>query len=141
MTLVIGELSDAHDILSMKMFELEGATTKQTDEERRNAQPKSEYFESPRDHVDDPKPSSMSGNIFEKDIAPMNKLENSFKYAYFTINILLSYRYQNILSSVAGSIGLLCLRCNRNNDLSEAARKLEKTILLSKFTSAKMCFV
>ena len=87
LTLVIGELSDAHDILSMKMFELEGATTKQTDEERRNAQPKSEYFESPRDHVDDPKPSSMSGNIFEKDIAPMNKLENSFKYAYFTINI------------------------------------------------------
>ena len=46
----------------MKMFELEGATTKQTDEERRNAQPNSEYFESPRDHVDDPKPSSMSGN-------------------------------------------------------------------------------
>ena len=59
---VTGELSDAHDILSMKMFELEGATTKQTDEERRNAQPNSEYFESPRDHVDDPKPSSMSGN-------------------------------------------------------------------------------
>ena len=45
----------------MKMYELEGATTKQTNEERRNAMPKSEYFEPPRDHVDDPKPSSMSG--------------------------------------------------------------------------------
>ena len=64
--LVTGELSDAHDILSMKMFELEGATTKQTDEERRNAQPNSEYFESPRDHVEDPKPSSMSGNKCSK---------------------------------------------------------------------------
>ena len=46
----------------MKMFELEGATTKDTNAERRNAMPKSEYFEPPRDHVEDPKPSSMSGN-------------------------------------------------------------------------------
>lgn len=48
----------------MKMFELEGATTKQTNEERRNSLPKSEYFEPPRDHVEDPKPSSMSGTKF-----------------------------------------------------------------------------
>ena len=59
---ITGELSDNHDILSMKMFELEGATTKDTNAERRNAMPKSEYFEPPRDHVEDPKPSSMSGN-------------------------------------------------------------------------------
>jgi len=58
---ITGELSDNHDILSMKMFELEGATTKDTNAERRNAMPKSEYFEPPRDHVEDPKPSSMSG--------------------------------------------------------------------------------
>ena len=50
----------------MKMYELEGSTTKQTDEERKNALPKSEYFESPRDHVEDPKPSSMSGIILVK---------------------------------------------------------------------------
>ena len=79
--------------------------------------------------------------MFEKDIVPMSMLENSFKYAYFTTNIFCNFRYQNILSSVAGSSGLLCLRCNWNNDLSEAARKLEKTILLTKFTSAKVCFV
>merc|ERR1712226_423560 len=39
---ITGELSDNHDILSMKMFELEGATTKDTNAERRNALPKSE---------------------------------------------------------------------------------------------------
>ena len=45
----------------MKMFELEGSTTKETDQERKNAVPSSAYFEPPRDHVEDPKPSSMSG--------------------------------------------------------------------------------
>ena len=75
--------------------------------------------------------------MFEKDIVPMSMLENSFKYTYFTINIFCDFRYQNILSSVAGSFGLLCLRCNWNNDLSEAARKLEKTILLRNYTSEK----
>ena len=57
----IGELSDNHDILSMKMFELENAATQDTDQERRNAVPSSSIFEPPRDHVEDPKPSAMSG--------------------------------------------------------------------------------
>ena len=57
----IGELSDNHDILSMKMFELEAAATQDTDQERRNAVPSSSIFEPPRDHVEDPKPSAMSG--------------------------------------------------------------------------------
>ena len=57
----IGELSDNHDILSMKMFELEVETTQDTDQERRNAVPSSSLFEPPRDHVEDPKESFMSG--------------------------------------------------------------------------------
>ena len=69
-----GGVSDNHDILSMKMFELAKGTrvmnkelrdTKQergdTDEERRNAVPSAPFFEPPRDHVEDPKKSFMSG--------------------------------------------------------------------------------
>ena len=55
-----GDLSDNHDILSMKLFELE-APPGQENEDRSKLTPSSSYFESPRDHVDDPKPSSMSG--------------------------------------------------------------------------------
>lgn len=58
---ITGELSDNHDILSMKMFELEVEASQDTDQERRNAVPSSSIFEPPRDHVEDPKPSSMSG--------------------------------------------------------------------------------
>ena len=64
----------------MKMFELEGATTKQTDEERRNALPQSEYFEPPRDHVEDPKPSSMSGKLFALSNIP-------FQFEVLVLNI------------------------------------------------------
>jgi len=57
-----GELSDNHDILSMKFFELEVASeTSGPEEDRSKVVPSSSVFESPRDHVDDPKPSSMSG--------------------------------------------------------------------------------
>jgi len=55
-----GDLSDAHDIISMKLFELE-APEGASSEDRSKLAPKSSFFESPRDHVDDPKPSSMSG--------------------------------------------------------------------------------
>jgi len=54
-----GDLSDAHDIISMKLYELDAPEG--SDENRDNIQPSSAYFESPRDHVEDPKPSSMSG--------------------------------------------------------------------------------
>ena len=58
---ITGELSDNHDMLSMKMFELEAAATQDTDQERRNAVPSAPFFEPPRDHAEDPKVSYMSG--------------------------------------------------------------------------------
>ena len=58
--LSIGELSDNHDILSMKLFELESNEAGPV-VDRSKLVPSSSVFESPRDHVDDPKPSSMSG--------------------------------------------------------------------------------
>lgn len=55
-----GELSDNHDIVSMKFFELE--TPQGADAADRSVlTPSSSFFASPRDHVDDPKPSGMSG--------------------------------------------------------------------------------
>jgi len=53
-----GDLSDAHDIVSMKLYELDAP---EDSGDRDNIQPSSAFFESPRDHVEDPKPSSMSG--------------------------------------------------------------------------------
>ena len=55
-----GELSDNHDILSMKFYELE-SDSPGPEGDRSKLIPSSSVFESPRDHVDDPKPSSMSG--------------------------------------------------------------------------------
>ncbi len=45
----------------MKFYELDPPVNAESDADRMNIQPSSAYFESPRDHVDDPKPSSMSG--------------------------------------------------------------------------------
>ena len=55
-----GDLSDSHDIVTMKLYELDQPETADT-EDRSKIEPSSSHFESPRDHVDDPKPSSMSG--------------------------------------------------------------------------------
>lgn len=54
-----GDLSDTHDIISLKMFDL---STPDDDilEERVNIMPSASFFEAPRDHVEDPKPSSLS---------------------------------------------------------------------------------
>ena len=57
---ISGDLSDQHDIISMKLYELD-APEGSDSEDRGHIQPSSEFFTSPRDHVDDPKPSSMSG--------------------------------------------------------------------------------
>ena len=59
-SIYLGELSDNHDILSMKLFELEDNEAGPV-VDRSKLVPSSSVFESPRDHVDDPKPSSMSG--------------------------------------------------------------------------------
>ena len=58
--LISGDLSDQHDIISMKLYELDLPEGSES-EDRSDIQPSSEFFTSPRDHVDDPKPSSMSG--------------------------------------------------------------------------------
>ncbi|TRY76271.1 hypothetical protein TCAL_12004 [Tigriopus californicus] len=55
-----GDLSDNHDIISMKVYEID-ATEEQLKEDRSHINPSSTFFQPPRDHVDDPKPSAMSG--------------------------------------------------------------------------------
>lgn len=56
-----GDLSDNHEILSMKLYELEAPAGQDTNQDRSKLTPSASFFESPRDHVDDPQPSSMSG--------------------------------------------------------------------------------
>ncbi|XP_071441797.1 vesicular integral-membrane protein VIP36 isoform X1 [Hetaerina americana] len=64
-----GDLSDNHDILSVKLYELDlpagqagtGGAGAADEEDRSQISPSAAFFESPRDHVEDPKPSSLSG--------------------------------------------------------------------------------
>ena len=58
----LGDLSDNHDILAMKLYELDLPENVVADtEDRSKINPSSSFFEPPRDHAEDPKPSSMSG--------------------------------------------------------------------------------
>ncbi|XP_042223407.1 vesicular integral-membrane protein VIP36-like isoform X1 [Homarus americanus] len=54
-----GDLTDGHDIISLKMYDL---STPDDDilEDRINIMPSASFFEPPRDHVEDPKPSSLT---------------------------------------------------------------------------------
>lgn len=54
-----GDLSDHHDVISIKLYELDLPEDEQ--EDRSHISPSATFFESPRDHVPDPKPSSLSG--------------------------------------------------------------------------------
>lgn len=54
-----GDLADNHDIISMKLYDLGGDTV--TDEDLSHVIPSAEVFAPPRDHVDDPKVSRLSG--------------------------------------------------------------------------------
>lgn len=54
-----GELSDNHDVISIKTYELD--TPNKKEEDRTNIEPEAEFAPSPRDHVVDPPASSMSG--------------------------------------------------------------------------------
>ncbi|XP_018576972.1 vesicular integral-membrane protein VIP36 [Anoplophora glabripennis] len=56
-----GDLSDNHDIMSIRLFELDLPDDPQPEEDRSNIVPSATFFEPPRDHVPDPKPSSLSG--------------------------------------------------------------------------------
>ncbi|KAI1278081.1 Vesicular integral-membrane protein VIP36 [Halotydeus destructor] len=58
-TAATGELSDAHDIISFKTYELEVPQSMQN-QDRSHIVPSASIFAPPRDHVDDP-PPSMSG--------------------------------------------------------------------------------
>ncbi|XP_013165333.1 PREDICTED: vesicular integral-membrane protein VIP36 [Papilio xuthus] len=55
-----GDLSDNHDIISIKMYELDLLESQNKDEDRSKIIPSAASFEAPRDRVDDTKPA-MSG--------------------------------------------------------------------------------
>ncbi|XP_071050402.1 vesicular integral-membrane protein VIP36 [Onthophagus taurus] len=55
-----GDLSDNHDVVSIKLYELDLPDDNDT-EDRSKITPSATFFEPPRDHVDDPKPSALSG--------------------------------------------------------------------------------
>ncbi|XP_051164259.1 vesicular integral-membrane protein VIP36 [Leptopilina boulardi] len=61
MTATTGDLSDNHDILSIRLFELDLPNESKDDEDRASILPSATFFESPREHVDDPKPQVSSG--------------------------------------------------------------------------------
>ncbi|KAL1492089.1 hypothetical protein ABEB36_012582 [Hypothenemus hampei] len=56
-----GDLSDNHDIISVRFYDLDLPDDPKAKEDRSQILPSATYFEPPRDHVDDPKPSAMSG--------------------------------------------------------------------------------
>ncbi|XP_034255297.1 vesicular integral-membrane protein VIP36 [Thrips palmi] len=59
-TAATGDLTDTHDVLSVRLFELDTPNDVK-DEDRSHIIPQASFFEPPRDHVDDPKPSSLGG--------------------------------------------------------------------------------
>ncbi|KRX55165.1 Protein RRP5 -like protein [Trichinella sp. T9] len=61
MTAATGDLSDAHDIISVRMFEIEYQRVERAGYDTRGAVPQAEYISAPRDHVEDnPPPSKLS---------------------------------------------------------------------------------
>ncbi|KOX69869.1 Vesicular integral-membrane protein VIP36 [Melipona quadrifasciata] len=59
-----GDLSDNHDILSIRLFELDLPDDPRDQEDRSNILPSASYFDAPREHVDDPKQSAFSRIMF-----------------------------------------------------------------------------
>lgn len=59
MSSTTGDLSDNHDIIAVKLYELDSSND--MDEDRSMIEPAAQSFEAPREHIDDPKPQSMSG--------------------------------------------------------------------------------
>ncbi|KRZ18151.1 VIP36-like protein, partial [Trichinella zimbabwensis] len=61
MTAATGDLSDAHDIISVRMFEIEYQRVERAGYDTKGAIPQAEYISAPRDHVEDnPPPSKLS---------------------------------------------------------------------------------
>lgn len=61
MSATTGDLSDNHDILSVRLFELDLPGDPKDDEDRASILPSATFFEAPREHVEDPKPAPASG--------------------------------------------------------------------------------
>jgi len=59
MSATTGDLSDNHDIIAVKLYELD--TPNEIEEDRSNIEPAAQSFEAPREHMDDPKTQSMGG--------------------------------------------------------------------------------
>lgn len=59
-TAATGELSDNHDIISIKTYQLE-TTSANAKEDRSKIVPSASFFAPPRDHTPDPTPPPMSG--------------------------------------------------------------------------------
>ncbi|XP_077296985.1 vesicular integral-membrane protein VIP36 [Arctopsyche grandis] len=59
-----GDLSDNHDLLSVKMYELDYLDDPNNQEDRSKIVPSAELFEPPREHIEDPKPSLSGIKIF-----------------------------------------------------------------------------
>ncbi|XP_035207421.1 vesicular integral-membrane protein VIP36-like, partial [Stegodyphus dumicola] len=57
-----GDLSDNHDIISIRLFELEVPDEKE--EDRSKIAPEAAFFAPPRDHVDDPPPPMSGTKLF-----------------------------------------------------------------------------
>ncbi|XP_030758886.1 vesicular integral-membrane protein VIP36 [Sitophilus oryzae] len=57
-----GDLSDTHDILAIRLYDLDSPDDPK--EDRSNIIPSAAFFDQPRDHVDDPKPSTSGVKIF-----------------------------------------------------------------------------
>ncbi|XP_075232076.1 vesicular integral-membrane protein VIP36 [Lycorma delicatula] len=55
-----GDLSDNHDIMSIRLYELDMPGDVKDDEDRTNIIPSASFYEPPRERIEDPKPS-MSG--------------------------------------------------------------------------------
>jgi len=57
-----GELSDNHDIIAVKMYEIEFTRTeKQGETDRDTIVPQAQFYSAPRDHIEDPPPSRLGG--------------------------------------------------------------------------------
>jgi hypothetical protein len=65
MSAATGDLSDAHDIVSMRFFEIEHARPADSPFEsaRHQIDPAAEQTAGPRDHVYDPKPSKLGWSV------------------------------------------------------------------------------
>ncbi|KAK3095638.1 hypothetical protein FSP39_017016 [Pinctada imbricata] len=55
-----GDLADNHDIISLKLYELDSITKKEDSSDYRGL-PSADFFAAPRDHIEDPKGAFMSG--------------------------------------------------------------------------------